>query len=257
MILADQSALPLLAFHAVLLLARIGGAVMLLPGLGEADVPVTVRLALALALVALLLPVLSPNLPALPAAPAALLRLVLLETVAGLWLGLLARLLALALMQAGQVAALMVGLASPLQTDPLLGAQSTATGRLFGLLAAVLVLGSGLHALPLRALAESYAVLPPGGPLPLGSTAEAVAQAVADSLGLALRLAAPLVLAAVLGHLALGLLARLAPRVQVYAVAVPAQILAGLLLLVLLLPAVLGLWLEAMREGLLHLPGLP
>jgi hypothetical protein len=39
-------------------------------------------------------------------------------------------------------------------------------------------------------------------------------------------------------------------------VAVPAQILAGLLLLALLLPAVLGHWLAAMREGLLHLPGL-
>ncbi len=257
MILADQSALPLLAFHAVLLLARIGAAIMLLPGLGEADVPVSIRLALALALVALLLPVLSPGLPPLPEAVPTLLRLVLLETVAGIWLGLLARLLALALMQAGQVAALMIGLASPLQVDPLLGSQSTATGRLFGLLAAVLVLDSGLHALPLRALAESYALLPPGSPLPLGLTAEAVAQAVADSLGLALRLAAPLVLAAVLGHVALGLLARLAPRVPIHVVAMPAQILAGLLLLALLLPAVLGLWLEAMREGLLRLPGLP
>lgn len=248
--------LPALSFHAALLLARIGGAVMLLPGLGEPDVPPTIRLSLVLALALLLLPVLSPALPPVPEAVPELLRLVLVETGAGIWLGLLARLLALALVQAGQVVALMVGLASPLQTDPQLGAHSTATGRLFGLLAAVLVLGSGLYALPLRALADSYAVLPPGGALPLDSGAEAVAQAVTDSLGLALRLASPLVLAAMLGNFALGLLARLAPQVQVFAMAAPGQILGGLLLLSLLLPLLLSVWEAGLRQGLLHLPGL-
>ena len=250
--------LPLLAFHAMLLLARIGAAVMLLPGLGEAEVPATLRLALALALVALLLPVLGPALPALPGEPAELARLLLVETAVGLWLGLLARLLALALAQAGQVAALMTGLASPLQADALFGAQTTALGHCFALLAALLVLGSGLYALPLRALAESYAALPPGAPLPAGAVAEAVATAVGQSLALALRLAAPLVLLAVLGNLGFALLARIAPQVQVFVLAAPAQILAGLLLLALLLPALLGAWHAALREDLLLLgpPGL-
>ena len=48
--------LPALAFGAVLVAARVGGALMLLPGLGEPEVPPTVRLCLLLALVALLLP---------------------------------------------------------------------------------------------------------------------------------------------------------------------------------------------------------
>ena len=244
-------ALPALAFQAMLVLARLGAAVLLLPGLGEQDVPASIRLALLLALVALLLPGLVPVLPAIPQGLPELLRLILTETGIGLWLGLLARLVALALAQAGQVVALMVGLASPLQTDPMLGAQSTATGRLFTLLAATLVLSTGLYALPLRALAESYAVLPPGEPLPLGRSAETVAQAVADSLALALRLAGPLVLAAVLGNFALGLLARVAPQVQVFTVAAPGQIIGGLLLLGLLLPAMLAVWLAAAGDGLL------
>ena len=244
-------ALPALAFQAMLVLARLGAAVLLLPGLGEQDAPASIRLALVLALVALLLPGLVPVLPAIPQGLPELLRLILTETGFGLWLGLLARLVALALAQAGQVVALMVGLASPLQTDPMLGAQSTATGRLFTLLAATLVLSTGLYALPLRALAESYAVLPPGEPLPLGRSAETVAQAVADSLALALRLAGPLVLAAVLGNFALGLLARVAPQVQVFTVAAPGQIIGGLLLLGLLLPAMLAVWLAAAGDGLL------
>jgi flagellar biosynthetic protein FliR len=240
-----MEALPGLAFQAVLLVARLGGAVLLLPGLGEQDVPASIRLALLLALVAVLLPGLAPGLPPLPAELPELLRLMLTETAIGLWLGMLARLVALALGQAGQVLGLMIGLASPLQTDPMLGAQSMATGRLFTLLAAVLVLSTGLYALPLRALAESYVAMPPGASLPLGRGAEAVAQAVAESLALALRLAGPLVLAAMLGNFALGLLARLAPQVQVFSMAAPGQILVGFLLLGLLLPAMVAVWLGA------------
>lgn len=241
--------LPALAFHAVLVLARVGGAVMLLPGLGEAEVPASVRLGLVLALVVLLLPVVSPGLPPLPEAVPELLRLVALETAIGLWIGLLARLVTLALAQAGQVAGLMLGLASPLQGDLLLGAQAVALARFFALLAAVVLLGSGLYAVPLRALAESYAALPPGAPLPAGAAAEGVAAAAAESLGLALRLA-------VLGNLALALLSRVAPHVQVFVVAAPAQIVAGLLLLALLLPALLETWAEGVAEGFARLlPG--
>ena len=174
-----------------------------------------------------------------------------------MFLGFLARVAVLALAQAGQVAALMIGLSSPLQTDAVFGGQATATGRLFGLLAAVLVFNSGLYALPLGALAESYAVLPPGEGLPLDKGAEAVAGAVAASVGLALRLAAPLVLGAMLAQVAMGLVARLAPNLQVYAVAGAGQILAGLLLLALVLPALLPVWAASVQDGLPAPHGVP
>lgn len=243
------------AFHAVLLFARLGGAAMLLPGLGETDLPATVRLALALALTALLGPVLAPALPAAPDAPAELVRLLALELATGIWLGLLARFVAYAMVQTGQIVALMTGLASPLQTDPALGAAGTATGRLFGLLAAWLVLATGLYMLPLRALVESYAVLPPGAAWPADAAAESLAVAAAESLALALRLAAPLFLLAVLGNLGLGLLARLAPQVQVFVIAAPAQVLAGLLLLAALLPAILATWQSAATGAFGRWPG--
>ena len=76
-------------------------------------------------------------------------------------------------------------------------------------------------------------------------------QTMADSLALSLRLAAPLVLAAMLGNFALGLLARVAPQMQVFIIAAPAQIMGGLLLLGLLLPVMLSVWLAAAGDGLL------
>ena len=99
-------------------------------------------------------------------------------------------------------------------------------------------------------------MLPVGAPLAAGPIAETVAVAAGESLGLALRLAGPFVLLAVLGNLALALIARVAPQVQVFIIAVPAQILAGILLLALLLPALLAAWQEAARAGLGSLPGL-
>ena len=76
---------------------------------------------------------------------------------------------------------------------------------------AVLVLSTGLYALALRVLVESFAVLPVGGDLPVERGAESVVQAVAESLALALRLASPLVLTSMRGNFAQGLLAWLAP----------------------------------------------
>jgi len=249
------AALPVLAFQAVLLFARLGATAMVLPGLGEQEVPAMLRLALGLALVVLLLPGVAPSLPAPPDSVAEAVRLLGIEVVTGLWLGGLARIVVLALTMAGQAVALLLGLASALVPDAVLGAQGTATARLFGLAGAVLVLGSGLYAVPLRALVESYAILPAGGAWPAGAAAEAMATAAGESLALALRLAAPFVLGSVLFNLALALLSRLAPQVQIYFIATPGQILLGLGLLALLMPAILGAFETSAAAILAALPG--
>ncbi|MFH5925206.1 flagellar biosynthetic protein FliR [Roseomonas xinghualingensis] len=250
------SALPALAFQAVLVLARMGAAVMILPGLGEQDVPALVRLAVALGLVPLLLPVLAPGLPEAPDSGGETLRLVALELAVGLWIGGLARLLALALSVALQAGASLLGLAALLVPDPALGGGASALGRLGTLAVAVLVLSSGLHALPLRALAESYTLMPPGSPWPAGAAAEEMAEAGGAMLALALQLAGPFLVAAVVINLAMALVARVAPSVQVFFVAAPGQILAGLALLALLAPTMLELFRQALEAGWASLPGL-
>ncbi len=198
----------------------------------------------------------APLVPAVPAAPATAAAMVIAELLAGLWLGFLARILALALPMAGQVLALLMGISSVLQPDPELGPQSSALGRLFALAAPVLVLASGLYALPIAALAHSYKLIAPGAVLPAGAGAEAAARAVGVGFSLALRLCAPALLASVVWSVATGLLARLAPRIQVHFLAAPAQILGGLALLAVLSGAILAAWGEAVRTGFGALPGL-
>ena len=249
------AALPDMVFRAVLMLARIGAVVMLMPGLGEQEIPANIRLGLGLALVMVLYPVLSPSLPVAPDSVGEMLRLTLIEIVIGVWYGGLARLVTLAMNMAGQLFALLLGLSQLLVPDPAIGGQNAVTGRFFALISVVLLLSSGLYALPLRALAESYAVLPVGQGFLAGPGAEAMAAAVGQSFIVALQLMAPFLLLSVVLNVAFGLLARIAPQVQIYFLVVPGQIVLGLLLLALLLPAMLGLYASIARETFLALPG--
>lgn len=253
---AFLAALPGWAFAFVLVLSRTGAVVMLMPGLGEAEPPATVRAGLALAITLLLLPGVVPLVPAVPQAGMSGAGMVAAELLVGVMLGWLARLPGLALGMAGAVTSYMLGLSSVMQTDPALGGQSAALGRLFGLVAPVLVLSTGLYALPLQALSGSYGLFPPGTLLPAGPLADSVTAAVGASFGLSMRLAAPFLLAGLLWQAALGLLARLAPQLQVYAAVTPGQILGGLALLGLLGSRILEAWLDGVSTAWQLLPGL-
>jgi flagellar biosynthesis protein FliR len=243
---AGLGALVPLAGGFLLVLCRCGAAMALLPGLGEASLPATIRVGLALALALLLFPVVQPALPPLPAEPAPLAALVAGELLAGATLGFLARLAVLALNAAGQLISLMAGLSSVLQPDPALGAQEAVVATLFAMAAPAILLATGAHAPALQALADSYRLFPPGGvPLPAGDLASLVSRAAENSLALGLRLAAPFVLAGTLWQIAMGLVARLVPPLQVFFAALPGQVLGGLALLAMLGSGLLRLWAEA------------
>ena len=247
--------LPSIAFAGTLLLARVSAAVTVLPGLGEAAFPPIVRAGMALAVTAVLLPTVAPLMPAVPDVSLAAAGMIGAEAVTGLCLGWLARLVCLALPIAGQLVSYLLGLATVLQPDIELGAQTTAISRLFELAVPVILLTSGLYALPLTALAGSYRLIPAGTLLPAADSTAMAVSAVAQAFALALRLAAPFLLAAIVWHLAIGLMARLVPRLQIYFVALPGQIAGGLLLLAVLIAAMLMAWQEAARDALVALPG--
>ncbi len=249
-------ALPGLAFALVLLLARIGGAVMLLPGIGEAALPPMVRAALALVLTALLFPVLLSTLPPAPATPSHLLAMLAAELMNGLWLGWLARVFVLSLTMAGDIISAMLGLANVILPNPAMGSEATALAQVIGVAAAALVLATGLYALPLDALVRSYHVIPAGTVLPLSDGTAAVVHGVGASFALGLRLAAPFVLGAIAWQMTLGLAARLVPQVPIYFVSLPGQILGGFVLLAGFAATLLALWLTALRAAPGLLPGL-
>lgn len=245
-------ALAPLALHFMLALARIGGAVMLLPGIGEAEVPQMLRAGFAACLAALLLPVLPIPQLAEPG-PVMLLALLAHELAIGIWLGIMARLFVLALPIAGQVISYQMGLSSVITPDQDLGTESTLLSSVFGLFATTLILATGLYALPLQALAASYHILPVGLSLPAGGALRIAEKLTAQSFALAIQLAMPFLVAGLLWQAGLAIISKLVPQLQIFLVAMPGQTLGGLFLLALLGGAIAASWLHATAAGLARL----
>ncbi len=229
---------------------------MLLPGFGEADLPPVVRAGIAVALAAVLLPVIAPLLPANTPDLPTYAKTIIAEIITGLWLGWLARVIVLALPIAGQIISYMSGLSSVLQLDAETGPGTTVLARLFSLLIPVAVLNSGLYALPVTALVGSYQLIPPGYLVPAQLGAEQAIIEAASAFALALRLASPFLIASVAWYTAVALLSRLTPRLQIYFVAAPAQILGAVALFAALSGIIITVWQNMVATDFASLPGL-
>ncbi len=238
-----------------LVLARVGAAMALLPGLGESVAPAPVRIGLAVSITILLLPGLAPPPPA-QMEGLNMMLMVVSEVVTGLWFGWIARMIVLALPIAAQYIAFLIGLSSVLQPDPELGSQSTALGKLFEMAGPLLILLFGLYTLPLRALSGLFQLIPPGRLLPVADSTQLATGAVVTALDLALQLASPFVVTGIVWHLAMGQIARMASRMQIYFVAAPGQIFLGLVLLMLTTSAIIMAWHDGARTFLNALPGI-
>jgi flagellar biosynthetic protein FliR len=136
-----------------------------------------------------------------------------------------------------------------------LGAQTTAISRLYEVAVPTLILSSGLYRVLISALVGSYQVIPPGTLVAVSDGVPAVVLVVANSFDLALRIATPFILASLAWNVAMGLIARLVPRLPVYFVALPGQIALGLLLLAACGTAMISAWTETIRTDLGTLPG--
>lgn len=243
--------LPGQVYLFLLVFARLGAVMMLIPGIGEAYVAMRARLSLALLISLLAVPLVSASLPPPPAEPVSLAVLLLGELVIGLFLGSIARILTAALGTAGMVVANMTSLANAMVNDPTAQQQGAIAGNFLSLTGLLMIFALDLHHLPIRAAVDSYMLFPPGGPLPAGDLSETVARVAAQSFLLAMKMAAPFVATAGIFYLGLGLLARLMPQVQIFFIAIPLQVALGLLVLALSLPIIMRVFLSTYEERLL------
>ncbi|HWD28150.1 MAG TPA: flagellar biosynthetic protein FliR [Rhizomicrobium sp.] len=229
----------------LLVFARTGTIVMLLPALGQGGIPARIRLALALAITVALTPTVAHNYPA--TAPGNVLQLALLiaqEATAGVLIGGMSSIIMSALQVAGYLIATQTGLAYAQTIDPTQHEQGAVIGNFFSLLGAVLIFSTDLHHLAIGAIAGSYRLLPPGAALPTGDMAELVIRMVSAAFILGFQLAAPFLVFGFALYAALGILARLMPQLQVFFVAMPINILFGFVLFSLLLGSMMTLFLN-------------
>jgi flagellar biosynthetic protein FliR len=248
----DLSFLPALAAAFILVFGRVGTMVMLLPGLGEVNIPVRVRLGIALVLTGLLLPLHRAAYPLELGTPGPVLTLLFQEMLIGAVLGLTARLTVSALQVAGSVIAQQLGLGFVTAVDPTQGEQGALIGNFLSMLAVTLVFATDLHHLVIAAINDSYSVFRPGETLILGDIAALFTQTVGSAFRIGVQLSGPFIVFGLLFNLGLGVLSRLMPQMQVFFVGLPLSILLGLLILILVLGAMMGTFMEYL-EGVLRL----
>ena len=248
--------LPTNTFGALLIFARIGTAMMLLPGFGEIYVPQRYRLLFALIFSALLLPILSPILPPLPASPGELVVVLGGELIVGAFIGTLTRVILAALQTAGSIVSMQTGLSYAQVFNPMEAAQDTLPSAFYAILGVLLIFLTNLHHLMLHGLVDSYAVFVPGHLPPVEDLSQTVAHAVAASFRLAMEMAAPFIVLGTVFFVGLGLIARLVPQFQVLFITQPLQILGGLLLMGLLAATGMGWFLQVFAQQFqLIIPG--
>lgn len=229
----------------MLVFARVGAMVMLLPNIGDNGIPARVRLILALAISFALTPTVAGSYPqTAPASVMALSLLVAQETTIGILVGAMARIVMSALQVAGFLIATQTGLAYAQTFDPTQGEQGAVMGNFLSLLGTLMIFLTNLHHLAIGAIAGSYRMMPPGERLPTGDMAQLTINLVSASFALGFQLAAPFLVFGFAVYAGLGLLARLMPQLQIFFVAVPINIVCGFLIFMAMLGAMMTIFLN-------------
>jgi len=247
----DISFLPAYGAAFMLVFARIGTMVMLLPGLGELTVSPRVRLTIALVLTAVILPLHRSDYQLDLRAFGPVVLVLIQELLVGAVLGLTARLTISALQVAGTVAANQMGLGFVTAVDPTQGQQGMLVGNFLAVLGVTLIFATDLHYLVIAALNDSYTLFRPGEVPIMGDAANLLTGTVASAFRIGVQLAAPFLVFGLLFNLGLGVLSRLMPQMQVFFVGMPLSILVGFLILLLVIGAMMMTFLDYV-EGVLR-----
>jgi flagellar biosynthesis protein FliR len=240
----DISFLPGYAAAFLLMFARIGTMVMLLPALGEMSIPTRIRLVTALALTFVLFPLHRAAFDVDLRTFAPVLTLLGQEMIVGGLLGMTARLAISALQVAGSVLAQQMGLGFVMALDPTQNQQGALLGTFLSVLGVTLLFATDMHHLLIVALSESYNLFRPGE-LPFsGDMAALAVRIVSSAFRIGIQLAAPFLVLGLMFNFCLGILSRLMPQMQVFFVGLPLSILAGLVVLVFVIGSMMGTFLE-------------
>lgn len=218
----------------LLVLSRVGGIFTTAPIFGNANVAPMVRVAIAVCLALVFIPMskYQPlNLDFMPLAFA-----VAKEALVGIIMGFLAALMFAAIQMAGAFIDMQVGFGFASVVDPMIKEQNAVIGQFQNMAATLVFLAMNGHHLMIRGLADSFAILPLGF-LSLDPEASgSILKIFVVMFMAAMKIAAPIVGAVFLTDVALGILNRTVPQLNVFVVGLPAKLAICLVAMTAVLP---------------------
>ncbi|MES2521510.1 MAG: flagellar biosynthetic protein FliR [Gemmatimonadota bacterium] len=218
---------PGVATALVLTALRVGGLMLVAPAWSAKTVPMKLRTALIVIFSAMLVPsaTASADLATLAITPATFLA----ETAIGFVIGMAAALVIAAAEFAGELLTLSIGLSGAAIFDPIHNTQSPVLGQFLQLMAlAILMIGGG-HLVMLEAVGASFHAMPLGAPVDLGAGLGAFVPVARSIFVTGLQFASPVVAAVLVMNIALAVLGRAAPQLNIMSLAFPLQIGVGMI----------------------------
>ena len=248
--------LPQLAAVFLLIFARLGTLVMLMPAIGDRAVPTNIRLVFALVLTLLFYPVTAAIMPPVPTSLYAIAVLAAGEMLTGFIIGMSARLVLAAMQVAGASIAFQMGLGFAVSNDPTQGQQGALIGTFLSMLALTMIFATDMHHLFIMALVQSYKLFQPGDILPTSDIMQAVIELISGMFVIGIQDSAPFIVFGLVFYLGLGLLSKLMPQIQIFFIAMPANIMIGFILLAVVLATVMTWYLDHIEESIRPFLGL-
>ena len=233
----EHYALASQVYGVALIFARLGAFFMSMPGLSESFTPSTPRLGFSLLVSIALFPTLSAGMPGEPASLFGMTAQLVSELVIGLALGVLLRLFMAALAVAGEIISLQTTLSFAQTTNPLQAQPTTSVTTFLTIFGLTTIFASGLHLVFIAGIVHSYAVFPAGHGVPMASFYE-----------LGVQMSAPVIVFSLVFNIATGLIARVMPQFQIFALSSPLSVLLGLSLLSMCLGGLGVVWTDHYRN---------
>ncbi|BCK86716.1 hypothetical protein MIZ01_0482 [Sideroxyarcus emersonii] len=216
-------------------LARILALIASAPIYGIKEVPARIKVGLALAITLVIAPTL--DIPAgLDPASAQGLLVLLQQMVAGLVIGLSMQLIFSAVEMAGDIAGLQMGLGFASFYDPQNATFTPVVAQFLGIIATLVFLAADGHLYMLSALADSFQDFPIGASVPAAHAFRTMAEWGGSLFSHALQFSLPMIGVLLITNLALAILTRSAPQLNIFAVGFPITITVGFVTLLLTLP---------------------
>jgi flagellar biosynthetic protein FliR len=222
-----------------LVLARVGPLFLLAPLFSSKLIPARVRGIVAVALAIGISPVVS-NGAHVPIDVWDMTFLILKEALIGAAFAFTIGALFAAVSTAGTLLDTSIGFSYGSLVDPLTGNQGTVLAQLYGLVGTLVFIVIGGDGWVVRGLARTYDLVGLNQTPDLGSLVAGVQTTFASIMTSAIEVAGPVMLALILTDAAFGVVSRVVPQLNVFAVGFPAKVTVGLLLVGATLPFLAG-----------------
>ena len=218
-------------FLFALVLCRIGGLFAALPVFGGRRLPARIKILAVVSITLVCMPVLKITPPVIPADSFGVAFIVFKEVMIGLTLAFITQVIFAAVEFSGQIIGMQMGFSIASVIDPTMGNQTQIMSVMQGLLATLFFLSLNIHHSFIRAIADSFDLIPLGGWNMSEALLKFLINVTTDVFILGIRLASPVMVSLLLASVVLGVMARAFPQMNVFMVSFPLNIALGFLVL--------------------------